>query len=132
MKVIGKDLFSMVGRVLIAYIFIIAGYNKIGGYEGTLSYMQNMGVPDFFLPLVILLELGGGIAIVLGLLTRFTSMFMAIFCISSAILFHSDPEGATMFNKNIALAGGFLFLVANGAGRFSLDYIIKSYFRKNK
>lgn len=127
-----KDLLFLIGRILMAYIFILAGYAKIGGYEGTLGYMSNFGIPEFFLPLVILLELGGGIAIVLGLFARFTAVFMAIFCVASAFIFHADPDGATLFNKNIAMAGGFLFLLANGAGKISLDQLIKNkkWFKK--
>lgn len=126
-----RDTIMLIGRFLIAFIFITAGYSKIGGYDGTLAYMTNMGVPSFFLPLVILLELGGGIAIVLGFLTRFTSLFMVLFCVLTAFMFHGEPADATMFNKNIALAGGFMFLLAQGAGRFSIDQLIKK-FLKNK
>lgn len=126
-----RDTIMLIGRFLIAFIFITAGYSKIGGYDGTLAYMTNIGVPSFFLPLVILLELGGGIAIVLGFLTRFTSLFMVLFCVLTAFMFHGEPADATMFNKNIALAGGFMFLLAQGAGRFSIDQLIKN-FLKNK
>lgn len=122
-----NNVIMILGRLMMATIFVMAGYSKIGGYEGTSSYMTAMGVPTFFLPLVILLELGGGIAIMLGFLTKFTSLFMVVFCVASAFLFHSEPEGATMFNKNIALAGGFMFLLANGAGGLSIDHIIKKW-----
>ncbi|HGY5295523.1 TPA: DoxX family protein [Aeromonas salmonicida] len=89
-----KDMALLVGRVLLALMFVMAGWSKIGGYAGTQGYMEAMGVPGFMLPLVILLELGGGLAVVLGLFTR-----------SIAVL----------------LAGGFLALAAAGAGAFSLD-----------
>lgn len=125
-----NNVIMLLGRLMIATIFVMAGYSKIGGYEGTSSYMTAMGVPTFFLPLVILLELGGGIAIMLGFLTKFTSLFMVIFCVASAFLFHSDPEGATMFNKNIALAGGFMYLLANGAGGLSIDHAIKKMIKQ--
>lgn len=114
------------GRVLIAAIFIGAGWGKIGGYAGTQGYMESMGVPGALLPLVIALELGGGIAIVLGLLTRLAALGLAGFSIASALIFHSAPEQMQqiMFMKNVAMAGGFLFLVAGGAGRISLDALI--------
>ena len=112
------------GRILIASIFVIAGYTKIGGYEATQGYMVAMGVPGELLPLVIALELGGGVLLVLGLFTRYVALALAGFSILSAILFHGDFTNQTnqiMFMKNFAIAGGFLFLVANGAGKISLD-----------
>ncbi|MDD3765327.1 MAG: DoxX family protein [Nevskiales bacterium] len=114
---------DLAGRILIAAIFITAGWSKIGGYAGTQGYMESVGVPGALLPLVILLELGGGLAIVAGLLTRVTALALAGFSIVSAVLFHggADQMQQIMFMKNIAMAGGFLFLVANGAGRISVD-----------
>ena len=112
------------GRILIAAIFIIAGYGKIGGYEATQGYMAAMGVPGGLLPLVIALELGGGILLVLGLFTRYVALALAGFSILSGIIFHGNFEDSTqqiMLLKNLAIAGGFLFLVANGAGKISLD-----------
>lgn len=112
------------GRILIALIFVIAGYGKIGGYEATQGYMSAMGVPGGLLPLVIVLELGGGILLMLGLFTRYVALALAGFSILSAVLFHaniSDQTQQIMFLKNLAIAGGFLFLVAHGAGKISLD-----------
>lgn len=108
----------LVGRVLLALMFVMAGWGKIGGYAGTQGYMEAMGVPGFLLPLVILLELGGGLAIMLGLFTRSLSVLMAAF------IFHYQPADQMqmlMFMKNISVAGGFLALAAAGAGAFSLD-----------
>ena len=112
------------GRILIALIFVIAGYGKIGGYEATQGYMAAMGVPGGLLPLVIILELGGGILLMLGLFTRYVALALAGFSILSAVLFHANITDQTqqiMFLKNLAIAGGFLFLVAHGAGKISLD-----------
>lgn len=113
----------LAGRMLIAAIFVSAGWSKIGGYAGTLAYMESAGVPGALLPLVIAVELGGGLAIVLGLFTRLAALGLAGFSIVSAALFHADadPMQQIMFMKNVAMAGGFLFLVARGAGRYSLD-----------
>lgn len=86
--------------------------------------MENMGVPGFLLPLVILLEAAGGIAIIVGWQTRLVALALAGFCVISAILFHAnfgDQTQMIMFLKNIAIAGGFLFLVANGPGAYALD-----------
>ncbi|MGH8457724.1 MAG: DoxX family protein [Nevskiales bacterium] len=114
----------LVGRILLAAIFIFAGYGKLGAYDATQAYMASQGVPGMLLPLVILLELGGGIAIVLGLFTRLTAVALAGFCVASALLFHSNAAEqmqAVMFMKNLAMAGGFLILAAHGPGDISLD-----------
>lgn len=118
-----KPWITLAGRVLIALIFVGAGWSKIGGYEGTQQYMASVGVPGALLPLVILLELGGGVAIVLGLLTRLAAFGLAVFSVVSAVLFHgaADQVQQIMFMKNLAMAGGLLFLVAHGAGAISLD-----------
>ncbi len=116
-----KPYSALAGRVLIAAIFVIAGWTKIGGYAGTQAYMASAGVPGALLPLVILLELGGGLAIVAGLFTRPVALLMAGFSIASGLLFHNTPDQQIMLMKNLALAGGFLFLVAHGAGTLSLD-----------
>jgi len=114
---------DLAGRLLIAAIFVSAGWSKLGGYAGTQAYMESVGVPGALLPLVIALELGGGLAIVLGLLTRLAALGLALFSVASALLFHAsaDPVQQILFMKNLAMAGGFLFLVAHGAGAWSLD-----------
>ena len=114
----------LAGRILIAAIFVIAGFSKIFGYEGTAGYMQSMGVPGMLLPLVIALELGGGLAIIAGWQTRIVAFALAGFCIVAAVIFHGnlgDQMQSILFMKNFALAGGFLFLVANGPGTLALD-----------
>ncbi|WP_219591626.1 DoxX family protein [Aeromonas salmonicida] len=119
-----KDMALLVGRVLLALMFVMAGWSKIGGYAGTQGYMEAMGVPGFMLPLVILLELGGGLAVVLGLFTRSIAVLLAGFTLMAAFIFHYQPADQMqmlMFMKNVSVAGGFLALVAAGAGAFSLD-----------
>ena len=114
---------ELAARIALAALFIIAGFAKIGGYEGTAGYMQSMGVPGFLLPLVIALELVGGLAIVVGYRTRLVAFLLAGFSVLSGLLFHSplDPNEQTQFLKNLAIGGGFLLLVVHGAGRYSLD-----------
>jgi putative oxidoreductase len=115
---------SFFGRILISLIFLVAGINKLTGYDGTAAYMQAMGVPSMLLPLVILTEIGGATAIILGYKTRLVAFLLAGFSVLSALLFHldfSDQTQSIMFMKNIAIAGGFLFLVANGPGKWALD-----------
>ena len=119
-----KPYSDLIGRLLLAAIFIVAGYGKVGGYAATQGYMEAMGVSGSLLPLVIFAELGGGIAIALGFLTRLAALGLAIFSVASAFLFHggsADQVQQIMFMKNLAMAGGFLILVANGPGRLSLD-----------
>jgi putative oxidoreductase len=119
-----KPYADIVGRVLISLPFVLAGWGKIGGYAGTQDYMQHAGVPGGLLPLVILLELGGGIAIIIGLFTRPIAFLLAGFSILAALLFHGgshEEMQQIMLVKDFGLAGGFLFLVANGAGRLSVD-----------
>ncbi|MFC5706295.1 DoxX family protein [Aeromonas eucrenophila] len=119
-----KDVALLVGRVLLALMFVIAGWGKISGYAGTQGYMEAMGVPGAILPLVILLELGGGLAIMLGLFTRSIAVLMGGFTLMAAFIFHYQPAEQMqmlMFMKNVSVAGGFLALAAAGAGAFSLD-----------
>lgn len=118
---------SLCGRLGLALIFLISGWGKLAGYAATQQYMDSMGVPGALLPLVIALELMGGLAILAGSLTRWTAVAMALFSLSSAALFHSDfadPTQATQFWKNVAIAGGFCALAANGAGALSIDELL--------
>ncbi len=118
---------SLPGRIGLSLIFIISGWGKIAGFEGTQGYMESMGVPGGLLPLVILLELGGGLAIFAGLFTRWTAIAIAGFSLLAAVLFHGNFADATQFVpfwKNVALAGGFLMLAANGPGALSLDALL--------
>jgi putative oxidoreductase len=112
------------GRILISLLFLSAGLNKISGYAGTQAYMESVGVPGMLLPLVIALEVLGAIAVILGFHTRLAAALLAAFSVVSAVLFHwmpGDQMQSIMFMKNLAIAGGFLLLVANGAGALSLD-----------
>ena len=115
----------LVARLLLAYIFLVAGWGKIVGYAGTAGYMESMGVPAALLPLVILMEFGGGLALLFGFQTRFASLGLGIFSILTAFIFHNGAEDAINFMKNFAMAGGFFVLMLYGAGRFSLDHLIE-------
>ncbi len=119
-----QDSCVLLGRLFLSLIFIISGVGKIMGYAGTQGYMESMGVPEFMLPIVIILELFGGIAILIGFKTRLFALLFIGFNMISALLFHSDFGDQTqmaMFMKNIAIAGGFLLLFAHGAGSYSVD-----------
>ncbi|PKF32844.1 DoxX family protein [Acinetobacter proteolyticus] len=116
---------TLIARLLLAYIFLVAGWGKIVGYAGTAGYMESMGVPGALLPLVILVEFGGGLALLFGFQTRFASLGLGIFSILTAFIFHGGPDDAINFMKNFAMAGGFFALMLYGAGRFSLDHLIE-------
>ncbi len=114
----------LISRILMALIFIAAGAGKLSNFEGTQAYMQMTGVPGALLPMVILVEVGGGLAILLGYQTRWVALALAGFCIVSGGIFHNnfaDQMQTIMFMKNLAMAGGFLSLFVSGAGSLSLD-----------
>lgn len=119
-----NSLLALAARALMAFIFITAGYGKIAGYAATQGYMESMGVPGAMLPLVILVELGGGIALLIGFQTRLAAAALAGFSIISGILFHggsADQMQQIMLMKNLAMAGGLLAFVRTGAGKPSVD-----------
>jgi putative oxidoreductase len=115
---------SLAARLLLALIFIVAGWGKLQDPAGTAGYMSTVGLPAFLVWPTILLELGGGILILIGFQTRIVALLLAGFCVLSGALFHNnfaDQMQAINFLKNLAIAGGFLSLVVNGAGGWSLD-----------
>lgn len=118
------SLLVIAARIMASAIFIIAGYGKLGaGYAGTQAYMASAGVPGALLPLVIALEIGGGLALLFGFQTRLAAFLLAGFCLVTGMLFHtgSDQMQQIMLMKNFAMAGGLLAFTVFGAGRLSLD-----------
>jgi len=116
---------QLLARIFLGHIFLLAGLSKITGYEGTQGYMESMGVPGMLLPLVIALEVGGGLAIIAGWKTRWAAITLAGFTILAALIFHNalgDQIQMIMFMKNIAISGGLLLLATYGAGAYSLDH----------
>jgi putative oxidoreductase len=119
-----SDVTSLVARILMSVIFILAGWGKITGYAGTQGYMESMGVPGMLLPAVIAVELLGGIAILVGFKARYAAFLLAGFSIVAALIFHAnfaDQTQSIMFMKNMAISGGLLYIFAHGAGKLSLD-----------
>jgi putative oxidoreductase len=126
-----KDGAALVGRVLLALMFVWAGYGKITGYDGTAGFMASMGVPmvGVLLPLTILVELGGGLALIVGWQARWAALLLAAFTVIASVVFHNfwtmTGDAATtnmlFFYKNVAVIGGLLMVWALGPGRLSVD-----------
>lgn len=116
---------SLIARVLVAYIFIVAGFGKITAYAATAGYMDAMGIPAALLPLTILVELGGGVALLFGFQARFAALGLGVFSLSTAFIFHADADDAINLMKNLSMAGGLFFIMLSGAGKLSVDYIIE-------
>jgi putative oxidoreductase len=119
-----QNLAELGGRALLAGLFLLSGLGKIGAYSATAGYMASVGVPGALLPLVIAIEVLGAAAIIAGWQTRIVAFLLAGFSLLSAALFHNDFANQIqmiMFLKNVSIAGGFLLLVAHGAGPISLD-----------
>ncbi|WP_296242876.1 MULTISPECIES: DoxX family protein [unclassified Psychrobacter] len=119
-----QALSAPIGRLFLSMIFIFSGFTKITGYAATQGYMESMGVPGMLLPLVIAVELFGGLAILFGFKARFVAILLVGFNIISALIFHQfwiDESQMNPFMKNIAMAGGFLMIFAHGAGAYSID-----------
>jgi putative oxidoreductase len=119
-----QNLAELGGRVLLSSLFLLSGLGKIGAYSATAGYMASVGVPGVLLPLVIAIEVLGAAAIIAGWQTRIVAFLLAGFTLVSAVLFHNDFANQiqmVMFMKNVSIAGGFLLLVAHGAGPLSLD-----------
>ena len=115
---------DLIGRVFISSIFLLSGFNKIGNYDGTVGWMESFGLPGFLLIPAIILEILAPIFIIIGYQTRIAAGALSLFCIATAVIFHndfSDQMQLIAFMKNLALAGGFLFLVVNGAKGYCLN-----------
>lgn len=120
---------NLIARSSMSLIFILAGLSKIGGYTATQAYMETAGVPGVLLPLVIALELGGGLALLLGVGTRTSAAALAMFSLVAAVLFHADfadQMQSVLFMKNLAIAGGLLMVTLHGPGAWSLDRVLES------
>ena len=122
---------AFTGRFLLALMFVIAGFGKISGFSATVGYMQSKGMPaaEALAVLTILLEVGGGLALMFGFQTRWAALALAAFTLLASLIFHNfwaAPEAQQMvqnlmFMKNISIVGGLLALAAFGPGAWSLD-----------
>ena len=118
------NILDLVGRVFISLVFLLSGINKIGNYEGSIGWMESFGMPGIFLIPAIILEIVAPILIIIGYKVKIAAALLSVFCIATALIFHTDfsyQMQFVSFMKNIALAGGFLFLVINDTKGFSLE-----------
>ncbi|MCW9048448.1 MAG: DoxX family protein [Gammaproteobacteria bacterium] len=120
-----NNVIEFVGRLFLGHIFLLAGINKIGdAYAGTAGYMDSMGVPGGLLPLVIVLEIIGGLMVIIGFKVKWAAYALAGFSIMAAIIFYAnlaDQIQMILFMKNFTIAGGLLLLSVHGAGVLSID-----------
>ena len=118
------NLFDLIGRIFISLIFLLSGYNKIFNYENTVAWMEGFGMPGFLLWPAIVLEVILPILVIIGYRTQISAIMLAIFCIATALIFHYDFANQMQtiaFLKNFGLAGGFLFIAANGPKEWAIE-----------
>jgi putative oxidoreductase len=118
----------LAGRLLLVFVFVHEGWSIIGSYGAAAAYMQKFGMPPVLLPAVVALQLGGGLLIAMGVLTRLVAPVFIVFCLLTAALFHWQPGDTNQmlhFQKDLAIAGGFLVLAVGGAGPWSIEGLLR-------
>ena len=118
------NVIDLIGRIFISVLFFLNGIFKINNYDGTIEWMDSYGLPGIMLIPAIIIEIIAPILIIIGYKTKIAAVFLFLFCLSTAFIFHNDFNDQiqlTAFLKNIALAGGFMLLIANGAKGYSID-----------
>ena len=118
------NLIDLIGRFFISALFLLSAYNKIFSMDGTMSWMEGFGIPGVLLYPTIFLEIILPLSIIIGYRARLSAGLLAIFCIVTAFIFHfdfADQMQTIAFLKNIGLAGGFLFIVANGTKNWAVN-----------
>jgi len=116
---------QVLGRIFLSIIFLIEGMNKIFNYESTIEYMENFNVPEYLAMPAIIVEILFPLLLIVGYQTKISALVLAIFTLTTALIFHTDFTNQMQlisFLKNFAIAGGFLILFINGAGKYSLDH----------
>ena len=119
-----NNILDLLGRTFISSVFLLSGYNKIFNFENTADWMSGFGLPGFLLWPAILLEIILPIFIIVGFKTKISAFLLALFCISTGLIFHLDFSNQMQtiaLLKNFGLAGGFFFIVANGTGDWAVD-----------
>jgi putative oxidoreductase len=123
-----KEAAALAGRLLLAAIFLHEAYAKLTAYSAAVAYSEAFGVPGQLLPLAIAAEVGCGLLIVIGYQTRAAALVLAGFCVVTAAVFHTKlgvRNELLHFEKDLAIAGGFLVLFAHGAGAWALDAVMQ-------
>ncbi len=120
-----QESFPLIGRILIGGMFLMAGIQKIPGFEGTVGFATSVGMPapTLAIALAIVIEIGAGAAIILGWRLREAALTLAVFTVVATGYFHmnlADQTQMVMFTKNLAIIGALLYMSTFGAGRFSL------------
>ena len=118
------NLIDFIGRILISALFLISAYNKILSIDGTMSWMEGYGISGFLIYPTIALEIILPLFIIIGYNARLSAGLLAVYCVAKAFIFHynfTDQMQTIALLKNIGLAGGFLFIVANGTKDWSID-----------
>src|SRR6266849_7787909 len=121
-----KEAAALLGRLLLAALFLHEAWSKLTGYSAAVAYAQAFGVPGALIPVAIAVEVGCGFLILLGYHARAAALLLAGFCVATAVLFHAklgNRNELLHFEKDLAIAGGFLVLFAHGAGAWALDAI---------
>ena len=119
-----REAAALVRRLLLAAIFLHEAYAKLTAYSAAVAYSETFGVPGQLLPLAIAVELGCGLLVIIGYQTRVAALLLAGFCVVTALVFHvklGNRNELLHFEKDLAIAGGFLVLFAHGAGAWSID-----------
>ncbi len=119
-----RDLTLLAGRLLMAGLFVWESWWIATHPTTTIAFMEAFGVPGALMPLAVLVQAVGGVAVAVGLGTRVAAAALAGYSVVTALIFHldfGDADQIVHFGKNAAIAGGFLFVVVTGAGRFSID-----------
>ncbi len=119
------QIIQVLGRILLSIIFLIEGMNKIFNYEGTIEYMENFNVSKHLAIPAITEEILFPLLLIVGYQTKISALVLAIFTLATALIFHTDFTNQmqlTSFLKNFAIAGGFLIIFVNGAGKYSIDH----------
>ena len=126
-----QDTTVLVGRILLGLLFVLSGFSKIAGFDGTVGYIASKGLPmpTIVAALTVLVELGGGLALVVGFYTRQAALILAVFTLLTAFIFHNfwaaDAASKMMqqinFMKNLSISGGMLILAAFGPGSLGID-----------
>ena len=118
------NVLDLIGRIFISALFLISAFNKVFNLEGSMGWMEGFGMPGFFIFPAIAIEIILPILVIVGYQARVAAGILAIFCLMTAFIFHFDFSNQSQlvsFLKNIGLAGGFLFIVANGTKDWAVD-----------